>query len=174
MHNIEMTTSIRHYWRAILSCIFFTIGISSHADAQNTARPSKLNITLPAAASTKKTDEFLATLRPPTTFSALESGNDLLLEFPDVGIAGGTRIKIVSAMPNTDGIWLLSLSPQPEGGNALLASLNLTQSSLPEATLLLNLFKTQSILLVARSNGKYYGLQREIKIGTPSPAPTKK
>lgn len=171
-----MITSNRHCWRAFFSCLFFAIGFSffSHARSQTATQPTKLNITLPAGASTKKADEFLATLRPATSFSALESGNDLLLEFPDVAIAGGIRIKIISAMPNTDGMWLLSLSPQPDGGNTLLAALTLTQSSLPEATLLLNLFKTQSILLVVRSGGKYYGLQREIKIGTPSSAPVKK
>ncbi len=50
----------------------------------------------------------------------------------------------------------------------------LEPSALPEATLLLNLAKTQPILLVVRAGGKYYGLQREIKIGVPMPTPTAK
>jgi hypothetical protein len=45
---------------------------------------------------------------------------------------------------------------------------------LPEATLLLNLSKTQSILLVVRAGGKYYGLQREIKVGLPMASPNPK
>lgn len=174
MHNTEMITSNRHSWLAFAACLSLTIGLFSHAKAQTAAQPIKLNITLPAGASTKKVDEFLTTLRPAITFNTLESGNDLLLEFPDVAIAGGIRIKVISSMPNTDGIWLFSLHPQPVGGNALLASLTLTQNSLPEATLLLNLLKTQSILLVVRSNGKYYGLQREIKIGASAPVILKK
>ena len=77
-------------------------------------------------------------------------------------------------MPRTDGMWLLSLSPLPESGAALFATVMLEPSALPEATLLLNLTKTQPILLVVRAGGKYYGLQREIKIGVPMSSPTAK
>ena len=162
-------TKLNHKnWRSFILFFALTINISAHSQNQSAAQPQKSNITLPSGASAKKVDEFLSTLRPPTNFNTLESGNDILLEFPDIAAPGAIRIKVTSTMPNTDGIWLLSLSQQPEAGNSLLASVSLTQNSLPEITLLLNLIKTQSILLVVRSNGKYYGLQREIKIGTPT------
>lgn len=136
--------------------------------------PSKTGFALPASASAKKANEFLATLRPPTSIQALESGNDLLLDFPAIATAGPIRFKAVSAMPRTDGMWLLSLSPQPESGSALFATVMLEPSALPEATLLLDLAKTQPILLVVRAGGKYYGLQREIKIGVPMSPPIAK
>ncbi len=138
-----------------------------------TAAP-KATLQIPAGASAKKADEFLATLRPPTSVGALGSGNDLLLEFPAIAAAGPIHFKAVSTIPRTDGLWLLSLSPQPESGAALFATVTLEPSALPEATLLLDLAKTQPILLVVRAGGKYYGLQREIKIGMPMTAPAAK
>lgn len=124
---------------------------------------------LPLNSSAKKADEFLSTLRPPTSVQALENGSDLLLDFPGIASAGPIRFKVVSTIPRTNGMWLLNLSPQPESGSALFASVTLEPSALPETTFLLNLSKTQVILLVVRAGGKYYGLQREIKIGLPMP-----
>lgn len=124
-------------------------------------------LTPPLNSSVKKADEFLSTLRPPTSVQALQSGSDLLLDFPAIASAGPIRFKVVSTIPRTDAMWLLSLSPQPESGAALFASVTLEPSALPETTFLLNLSKTQAILLVVRAGGKYYGLQREIKVGFP-------
>src|SRR6476469_1212338 len=67
--------------------------------------------TLPVGASSKKVDEFLATLKPPTTTKALLSGNDLLLDVPDIASAGPLRAKVVSTIPRTDGMWLLTAHP---------------------------------------------------------------
>lgn len=147
---------------------------ATYCVGQTNTAATKPGLALPANASTKKADEFLATLRPPTSVNTLESGNDLLLDFPDVAAAGPVRVKAVSTIPNTDGIWLLSLSPQPDSGAALFAAVTLSPSSLPDTTLLLNLTKTQPILLVVRARGSYYGLQREIKIGNLSPDLKKK
>ena len=168
--------SVRRYFGLIARAATFVaaIGCPALPQAQTTHQSAKVGLALPAGASSKKADEFLATLRPPTSIQALESGNDLLLDFPAIAPAGPIRFKAVSAMPRTDGIWLLSLSPQPESGIALFATVMLEPSALTEATLLLNLAKTQPILLVVRAGGKYYGLQREIKIGVPMPTPTAK
>lgn len=128
-------------------------------------------VPLPPNIDGKKADEFLATLRPPTNLKALNSGNDLLLEFPAVSPAGSVRFRIVSTVPRTDGMWLLSLSAQPDSGGALFAGVTIETSALPEATLLLNIEKTQPILLIVRAGGKYYGVQREIKVGQALTAP---
>ena len=130
---------------------------------------STTKISIPATANSKKADEFLATLRPATSVAALESGNDILVTYPDLTPPGLIKINIISTMPNTDGIWIISLHPQPENGTAQFAGITLTPNSPPDVTLALNLTKTQSILIVARANGKYYGLQREIKIGAAPP-----
>lgn len=163
-----MFTASRHFNTIAQAafCMAF-LGSSALSSAQTAPTTPKAGLILPVGASAKKADEFLSTLRPPTSIRALESGNDLLLDFPAIAAAGPVRFKAVSTMPRTDGMWLLSLSPQPESGSALFASIALEPSALPEATLLFNLGKTQSILLVVRAAGKYYGLQREIKVGLP-------
>lgn len=167
---------VRRYFELLAQTATFlaALGCTALLQAQTAPPPAKAGLALPAGASAKKADEFLATLRPPTSIQALESGNDLLLDFPAIAAAGPIRFKAVSAMPRTDGMWLLSLTPQPESGNALFASVMLEPSALPETTLLLNLAKTQPILLVVRAGGKYYGLQREIKIGVPMSNPVAK
>lgn len=114
---------------------------------------------------TQKVDAYLGALAPSTSFEKLASGNDLLLEPPSVAASGSIPVKIKSTIPQTDRMWLLSLSPQLEGPSVLLASLELTPTAKPEAVLHLNLQRTQNILLVVRANGKYYGLQRQVKIG---------
>ena len=122
-------------------------------------------LVLPAGASAQKADAFLATLKPPTSVKALLSGNDLLLEVPDITASGPVRTKIVSTIARTDGLWLLSLHPAPDSGNALFAALQIDVAALPEATLTLQLYKTQPLLLVVRAGGKYYGTYRDVKVG---------
>lgn len=138
---------------------------SAAAQTAGGAQGAPAAVPLPTNTDGKKVDEFLATLRPPTNLKSLNSGNDLLLEFPAVASAGPVRFRIVSTVPRTDGMWLLSLSPQPDSGAALFTGLTVDSSAFPEATLLLNIEKTQPVLLVVRAGGKYYGLQREIKVG---------
>lgn len=168
--------SVSRYSEILAHAATFVValGCTGLLHAQSVSSLPKAGLSLPVGASERKTNAFLATLRPPTSIQTLESGNDLLLEFPTIATAGHIRFKAVSTIPRTDGMWLLSLSPQPESGDALFAAVTLEPSALPEATLLLNLEKTQPILLVVRAGGKYYGLQREIKIGVPMLTPTAK
>lgn len=146
--------------------LFLLVVFSSGVSAQVISASTGVGL-LPAGAFAKKADEFLAALRPPTSLQKLESGNDLLLEFSPVVSAGPVRFKMVSTMPRTDGMWLLSLSPQPDSGVSLFLSISLEPSALPEATVLLSLRATEHVLFVARAGGRYYGLVREIKIGQP-------
>ena len=134
-------------------------------NAQTPAAVPQVGMALPNGASAKKADEFLATLRPPTTFKALLSGNDLLLDVPDIARAGSVKAKVVSTIARTDGMWLLSLHLTPDSGSAMFVGMQFDVSALPEATLNLQLYKTQPVLLVARAGGKYYGIYREVKVG---------
>ena len=141
-----------------------TLGPTS-ASAQSPAISLQTGMALPNGASSKKADEFLATLRPPTTYKALLSGNDLLLDVPDIARAGSVKAKAVSTIARTDGMWLLSLHAAPDSGSALFVAMQFDVSALPEATLNLQLYKTQPVLLVARAGGKYYATFREVKVG---------
>ena len=157
----------------VKKCVLIAAGsvvclAASHNSFSQTAPapiPAAGAITFPLGTSTKKVDEFLATLRPPTTAKALLAGNDLLLDVPDIVAAGPVRAKIVSTITRTDGMWLLSMHPLPDSGSALFAGLQIDIAALPEATLALQFYKTQTVLLVARAGGKYYGAYREVKVG---------
>ena len=168
-HNGAMSKFAKHsYFKssAILGCaVFFALGSGSASHAQSPATGAQIGQTLPVNASAKKADEFLATLKPPTSFKALLSGNDLLLEVPDIARAGSVKTKVVSTVARTDAMWLLSLHAMPDSGNAMFVSMQFDMSALPEATLNLQLYKTQPVLLVARAGGKYYGTFREVKVG---------
>jgi hypothetical protein len=152
-----------HFKRAVcLSVCAFGLAFSN---AQSPPVAPQQGMVLPNGASAKKVDEFLATLRPPTTFKTLLSGNDLLLEVPDIARAGSVKAKAVSTIARTDGMWLLSLHLTPDSGSAMFVGMQFDVSALPEATLNLQLYKTQPVLLVARAGGKYYGIFREVKVG---------
>jgi hypothetical protein len=162
-------------WVRSLVCAAVWVFTGAFAQAQAPAAiagPGAL--VLPVGASAKKADEFLATLRPPTSFKALLSGNDLLLDIPDIARAGRVRAKVVSTIARTDGMWLLNLHATPDTGNALFLGMQLDVSALPEATVSLLLQKTQPVLLVARAGGKYYGLYREVKVGQTASAGSNK
>jgi hypothetical protein len=163
--NMIFLFGMAHWGRSIV-CAAVLVFTYAHVLAQQPpAGAGSAALVLPVGASAKKTDEFLATLRPPTSFKALLSGNDLLLDVPDIARAGRVRAKIVSTIARTDGMWLLNLHAQPDTGSALFMGLQFEVSALPEATVSLLLQKTQPVLLVARSGGRYYGLYREVKVG---------
>ena len=150
---------------ARLTCLSLCLLGAAVTHAQSPPAGAPTGVQLPADASAKKADEFLATLRPPTTFKALLSGNDLLLDVPDIARSGSVKVKAISTIARTDAMWLLSLHAMPDSGNALFVGLQFDVSALPEATLNLQLYKTQPVLLVARAGGKYYGIFREVKVG---------
>lgn len=157
------------YKKCLLSLVAAVFSLAAAQSAVAQSAPSQPAtpgaIVFPIGASTKKVDEFLATLRPPTTAKALHAGNDLLLDLPDIVAAGPVRAKIVSTITRTDGMWLLSMHPLPDSGSALFAGVQIDVAALPEATLALQFYKTQTVLLVARAGGKYYATYREVKVG---------
>lgn len=100
--------------------IFLSFFLGSICAAQTTP---PIAASLPIGASTKKVDEFLSTLRPPTSYKALLSGNDLSLQVPDIVSAGAIKTKVVSTIARTDGMWLLSMHAMPDSGSALFVGL---------------------------------------------------
>lgn len=125
-------------------------------------------VPLPAGALAVMANRILASLKPATSIDKLLAGNDVLLEFRSVARAGVNRVRVVSGMPRTDALWLLTLSPAPDAGGALLASAFFETGTKPEATIFTNLEHTQPLLAVVRAGGAYYGVIREIKIGKPA------
>ena len=138
------------------------------------SKSANSGVALPAGTSAQKVNEFLATLRPATSFQTLEMGNNLKLSLADIVESGTVRVGMSSTLPRTDAMWLLSMAAQPEGGGALFAAVTLEPSSQPDVSLAVKLYKTQNILLVVRAGGKYYGVHRHIKVGeTSGPGPAK-
>lgn len=158
-------SSNRHRLRGLFAVTCLFAGGMLNVSAQPQSAAATAQPLIDPLVMTKKADAFLATLTPPVSVEKLGSGNDLLLDFPAIAPAGPVLVRVMSIIPRTDRMWLLSLSPQPEGPTALLASVHLEPSALPDASLLLDLQRTQSILFVVRAGGKYYGLHRQIKVG---------
>jgi predicted secreted protein len=123
---------------------------------------------LPPGGSSQKVNEFLGTLKPPTNFKALENGNNLKLVVPDIAASGPVHVGMSSTLPRTDALWLLTLEARPDGGSPQFLSVALEPSTQPEVNMVVNLYKTQHLLLVARAGGKYYGVHRQIKVGVPA------
>lgn len=169
--------------RYLLSALLSWGGCAVHA-----ANVDDPLLTLPTAAA------VLGALSPPTSLERLESGNELLLESPDIVRSGIVKIRMMSAMPRTDAMWLLNLSPPamqasplpylPSGkkttaestvdkpkiskpSGALLASFRFKTDQPPEEVVEINLDTTQTLLLVARAGGRYFGVKREVKVGYP-------
>jgi predicted secreted protein len=129
--------------------------------------------TLPPGASTQKINEYLSTLRPPISFTALENGNELQLSVPDISAQGYIDLAVKSTIPRTDAMWVMTMDNQPESGNALLTAITLDTAAAADIKLKVALYKTQYILLIARAGGRYYGVYKQVKLG-PSPGPHKK
>ena len=161
-----MSRHYSNYYKLLISTTL-ALGCWISAGAQ-TSPGTKLPVPYQLAIDPKaeqRVNAFLSTLTPPVTFDKLESGNDLLLEFPDIAIAGPVHVKMISTIPRTDRLWLLSLSNKIDGPSALISSVQWEPVALPETTLLVDLQHTQSLLMVVRAAGKYYGVHRQIKIG---------
>lgn len=134
----------------------------------NASAGAKPVLALPVGANVQKVNEFLATLKPPTSLQSLEVGNNLKLGVADIVEGGAVQVAMSSTLPRTDAMWLLTMAAQPEGGGVLFGSLMLEPSAQPEASLRVKLYKAQHLLLVVRSGGKYYGVHRHVKVGETS------
>jgi hypothetical protein len=141
-----------------LSCY----GVFAQVVATGVAKPGLM---LPSGVSPQKVNEILATLRPSTSVQALEVGNNLKLGVSDIVESGLTRVAMSSSLPRTDAMWLLSLAAQPEGGGPLFGAVMLEPAAHPNVSMVVRLYKSQHLLLVVRAAGKYYGVQRHIKVG---------
>lgn len=109
--------------------------------------------------------EVLAALNPPTTLDKLESGNELLLDVDDVVRSGDVAVHLLSVMPRTQRMWLLSLQPDASATGALLRRFDFGAHEPPEARTTVRLEATQTLLLVALAAGRYFGVRREVKVG---------
>lgn len=152
--------------RNLLLTICVSMANASAWAQASSAEAAKTSLTLPADANVQKVNEFLATLKPPTSLQNLGVGNNLKLMTDEFEEGGPVRVNMVSKLPRTDAMWLLTMSSQPDGGGVLFGSVMLEPASKPDVSLVVNVYKTQHILLIARAGGKYYGVHRHIKVGT--------
>ncbi|MDM0033339.1 hypothetical protein QTI33_14485 [Variovorax sp. J22P271] len=113
----------------------------------------------------KTAEAVLAALTPAITVDKLESGNELLLDVPDVVRSGEVIVRMTSVMPQTQRMWLLTLQPDALATGALLAQFKFGPHEPPEARATVKLDATQTLLLVAQARGRYFGVRREVKVG---------
>lgn len=110
-------------------------------------------------------EAVLAALTPAITLDKLESGNELLLDVPDVVRSGEVIVRMTSVMPQTQRMWLLTLQPDALATGALLAQFKFGPHEPPEGSATVKLDATQTLLLVAQARGRYFGVRREVKVG---------
>ena len=130
-------------------------------------QPPRISPVLPEGVGEQKIAEFLSSLRPPAQLGSIESGASLKLGLPDIAASGPVAVQLVSEIPRTESMWLITLDAQPDGGSTLLASVTLTPSVIARVELSVNLYKSQHLMLLVRAGGRYHSVHRHIKIGSP-------
>lgn len=149
---------IRLTRRHALAAMALGLGACAHLHAQESTPADPL-------LSLKTAEAVLAALTPPTSLDKLESGNELLLDVPDIVRSGEVSVHLVSVMPRTQRMWLLTLQPDEQAPGALLAQFKFGPRQPPEADATVSLNATQTLLLVAQAADRYFGVRREVKVG---------
>jgi len=151
--------------RHALAVLAAAASVHLPAFAQGATPPAPPAAPLDPLFALKTADAVLAALTPATTLDKLESGNELLLDAPDVVRNGEVDIRLTSVMPQTQRMWLLTLQPDALGTGALLAQFKFGPHEPPDARTTVKLETTQTLLLVALARGRYFGVRREVKVG---------
>lgn len=101
-----------------------------------------------------------------SALKAIDAGSageskDLLLKVPDIAENGAlVPVEIVSSIPNTTSIAILvEKNPYP-----LAAYFDLANGAIPEISLRLKLAQTSIVKAVVKADGKFYTVQREVKV----------
>ena len=86
---------------------------------------------------------------------------DILFRAPDIAENGAVvPIDISSNIPNTTSIAVL-VEKNP---NALSAYFDFTSGALPDVSLRLKLAQTSMVKVVVKADGKFYTVQKEVKV----------
>ena len=104
--------------------------------------------------------DLAGALRGLNASNAAES-RDILFRAPDIAENGAVvPIDISSNIPNTTSIAVL-VEKNP---NALSAYFDFTSGALPDVSLRLNLAQTSMVKVVVKADGKFYTVQKEVKV----------
>jgi len=135
------------------------LGLVTAAQAQ----PAANNAALERAQQAKTVAEVLAALGVTTP----EAGKRVLLEVPDIAVAGRSfSVNVSSKLPGTD--WILLLSERDPLPFVKLQEFSPGMDRSLSAEL--KLAQTGRVRAIVRSSGKYYQVSREVKIATPAGA----
>lgn len=127
------------------------------------AQPAATGAALERAKKAKTVTDVLSALG----VAAPEAGKRVLLEVPDIAIAGSDfDVKVSSQLPGTD--WVLVLSERDPLPFVKLQEF--TPGVDRSLSVKLKLAQTGRIRAIVRSSGKYYQVSREVKIATPAGA----
>ncbi len=104
--------------------------------------------------------DLAGALRGLNASSSAES-TGILFRAPDIAENGAVvPIDISSNIPNTTSIFVL-VEKNP---NALSAYFDFTSGALPDVSLRLKLAQTSMVKVVVKADGKFYTLQKEVKV----------
>jgi predicted secreted protein len=151
--------------RALLQCGAGTVLLqlmgASWAQMQPNAVPPAMLLTELFKANTL--DTSLMKLQPPVNAKQVLKSDYLLLDAPDIVLAGPVPIRMMSEIPSTDLFMLFDKNPQP-GQPALLAAMIIPAFTMADISIPLTMTANTELLMLARANGRVFSASREVKL----------
>ncbi len=148
------------------------LGQASQQHTLKSAKTAPLTLLQPNIEVDRSLEQTLTQMQPPTSTKALEAGNDLFLNIDNVVVAGLTTIGLLSAIPQTDAIWLFSTpaSTSAVGGadvHRLVASFAFDGNTLPDVAVPMRIGSATTFRMIARANGRYFTVVKRVLTGKP-------
>lgn len=138
--------------RQFVACVMVAVSLVAHGQSGGIELKDK-------ALQAKTVAEVLSILGIPKP----EIGNRILLEVPDIAIAGKkVPVKVLSKIPGTD--WIAVLVDR--NATPLVQVHDFSPGMDRSVTVDVDLAKTSRVRTVVRASGKYYEVAREVKVAT--------
>jgi predicted secreted protein len=152
-----------------LASVVVSSVISSNASAQPGSRSGEALEWLErtVGVSPARTTQILQSLKPQIDIERLKPSNDLLLQAPDVITPGPVAVRTATKLPRVDGMWLVSLSPNPDQGRAQFWHLAPEPGTHPDIRTHIEIHHTQTLLLIVRSAGNFVAIKKQVKVAEP-------
>lgn len=133
------------------------------AFAQQNSAPVPTPVLVTELIKTTSIEGALAKLQPPVIKTQIEKSDYLLLDLPDIAIAGTINVRMMSEIPGTDLFMLFDNNPRPNQ-SALLAVQAIPPGTGADVKTQINIGYSSELILLARANGRVYSVTRQIKL----------
>lgn len=118
---------------------------------------------LPELLNTDTVPMVLAKFTPPVTEERVVNSDYLLLDAPQIALAGPVSVRVLSEIPGSDLFLLFNAKPRANEPSLLSASM-IPPLTRAETRMTVKLTATTKLLLISRANGLWYKVLSEVKI----------